>query len=70
MWSHEDEVIKSWIKENRYTCHQTVNELICIMGQNLLRNVLGKIREEDPAWFSIIADEASDVCNTEQLYVG
>ena len=30
MWSHEDEVVKTWVKENRYTCYQTVNELLSI----------------------------------------
>ena len=67
MWSHEDEVVKTWVKENRYTCYQTVNELLSIMGQNLLRNIVKKTKEGSPAWFSVIADEATDVCHTEQL---
>ena len=66
-WSHENELVKTWIAENRYTCHQTVNELITIMGQDLLRTLLAKMREEKPAWFSVITDEATDVSNTEQL---
>ena len=41
-WSHETSTLKVWIKDDRFTCHQTVNELIAIMGQNLLRNLLGK----------------------------
>ena len=66
-WSHEIEALVVWIKENRFTCHQTVNELITNMGQNLLRNLLGKMKKANPAWFAVIADEATDVCNTEQL---
>lgn len=66
-WSHEIEALKVWIKENRFTCHQTVNEIITIMGQSVLRNLLEKIRQGSPAWFSIIADEATDTCKNEQL---
>ena len=67
-WSHDNEVITAWLSENRYTCHQTVNELIDLMGQSLLRSLLLKIRSNQcPPWYSIIADEATDVCNTEQL---
>ena len=67
-WSHDHEVIKAWLSENRYTCHQTVNELIDLMGQSLLRSLLLMVRSEQcPPWYSIIADEATDVCNNEQL---
>ena len=66
-WSHEIEDLQIWVKENRFTCHQTVNELISIMGKNLLRDLLEKIQKASPAWFSVIADEATDVCNAEQL---
>lgn len=67
-WSHDNEVITAWLSENCYTCHQTVNELIDLMGQSLLRSLLLKIRSNQcPPWYSIIADEANDVCNTEQL---
>ena len=44
-WSHDSDVIKTWISENHYTCHQTVNEL---MGQALLRSLLLKIKKECP----------------------
>ena len=67
VWSHDSEVIKTWISENHYTCPQTVNELIELMGQNLLRSLLLKIKKEYPPWYSIIADEATDVAHTEQL---
>jgi hypothetical protein len=66
-WSLEIEDLRIWVKENRFTCHQTVNELISIMGQTLLRDLLEKIQKGNPAWFSVIADEATDVCNAEQL---
>ena len=66
-WSYEIEALKAWTKENRFTCHQTVTELINIMGQNVLRILLEKIKMASPAWFSVIADEAADTRNTEQL---
>jgi len=66
-WSHDSEIAKLWMKANRYTCHQTVNDLIDIMGQNLLHVLLARMRAQDPAWFSVIVDEATDVCSTEQL---
>lgn len=67
-WSHNNEVFTAWLSENRYTCHQTVNELIDLMGQSLLRSLLLKIRSDQcPPWYFIIADEATEVCNTEQL---
>ena len=71
MWSKNDEIVQSWLRENRYTSHQVVNELIMILGQSLLRNLLGKMKDvTGPAWFSIIADEATDVASSassEQL---
>ena len=68
MWSKNDEIVQSWLRENRYTSHQVVNELITILGQSLLRNLLGKMKDvTGPAWFSIIADEATDVASSEQL---
>ena len=60
--------VTAWLSENRYTCHQTVNELIDLMGQSLLCSLLLNIRSNQcPPRYSIIADEATDVCNTEQL---
>ena len=29
-WSHEVKELKIWIKSNKFTCHQTVNEIISI----------------------------------------
>lgn len=67
-WSHSDAILQDWIKENKYTSHQSINELLSIMGQSILRSLLATIKNvTGPAWFSIIADEATDICNTEQL---
>lgn len=66
-WSRDYEVLKTWISANHYTCHQTVNELIKLMGQNLLRSLLLKIKNECRPWYSVVAGEATDWCHTEQL---
>ena len=47
--------------------HQSVNEFIDIMGQNLLRILLFKTKKQLPPWYSVIANEATDIYNTEQL---
>jgi hypothetical protein len=63
-----DVIVKKWIKENSYTSHDAVTEQICILGQTLLCTLLAKMKEGiGPTWYSIIADEATDVVNSEQL---
>lgn len=49
--------------------HDTVNELLTTMGHTVLRSILSKIKEQNPAWYAIIGDEATDVNNREQLNV-
>ena len=67
-WGKDNEVTESFIRENRYISHQSVNEQIEILGLSVLRNLLRNMKEvTGPAWFSVIADEARDVTNTEQL---
>ena len=46
---------------------EVVNELISMMGQSVLRKLLCNIKRVTPHWFGIIADEATDVSNREQL---
>ena len=47
-----------------------MNELIESLGHTLLRKLLVAMKAgSGPAWFSIIADEAADINNTEQLNV-
>ena len=45
--------------------HDIINEVITLMGKELLRDLLVKIREAN--WYAIIADETRDVSNHEQL---
>ena len=44
-----------------------INELITAMGNSLLRKIMSNITLNNPTWFSIIADEATDIVNREQL---
>ena len=34
MWSKNDEIVQSWLRENQYTSHELVNVLITILGQS------------------------------------
>ena len=47
--------------------HYHVNELISLMGQDVLRKIITIIKSADPSWFAIIADEATDVVCHVQL---
>jgi len=65
-------IISKWIKGNKYICHHIVTDLINTLGRTLLQTLLHKLKDGDgPHWFSIIiiADEATDVINSEQLNV-
>ena len=62
------EAARKWIKDNCFTSHEAVTEQINILDQTLLRKGLALIIEDMyncPAYYSIIADEATDVCNSE-----
>ena len=37
------------------------------MGQRILREILAKINGSVPGWYSVIADEATDVACREQF---
>ena len=38
LWSHDNNAIRNWLSENRFTSHQFVNELIDIMRLPSLLN--------------------------------
>ncbi|XP_078613923.1 zinc finger MYM-type protein 1-like [Branchiostoma floridae x Branchiostoma japonicum] len=68
-WAADSDVVRSWLQQGRFMSHDTINELITLMGHNVLRSVLERINGNDPAWFAIIADEATDVACNEQLNI-
>ena len=67
LWSEECPGLKQWIKEKKYLSGEIINEIIGIMSNQLYRKLLNKVREV--ALFSLIADEATDISNKEQLCV-
>lgn len=56
-----------WLKQKEYISPEIVNEIITIMGRSVLRTILAKINAA--FWFSVIADEAADISNEEQMSV-
>ncbi|KAI8511315.1 zinc finger, MYM-type [Branchiostoma belcheri] len=68
-WAEDNKVVSDWIKQGRFMSHDHVNELITLMGHDILKKVLARVKAEDPAWFAVIADEATDVSWNEQLNV-
>ncbi|XP_066265791.1 zinc finger MYM-type protein 1-like [Branchiostoma lanceolatum] len=68
-WAEDNEVVRSWLQQGRFMSHDHINELITLMGHDVLRSVLARIKANDPAWFALIADEATDVACNEQLNI-
>ena len=66
MWADNESSFAD-LKENRHLSHDSVNEQIALMGQSILRTLFKNIKESVPAWFAVVADEATDVANREQF---
>ncbi len=60
-----DEHLQSAKKNVRYTSKTIQNEIIQILGEHIQQEVLDMMAQNQP--FSIIADEACDSSNKEQL---
>ena len=65
-WSKEN-AVKTWVEEGKFMSHDIVNEIITLMGQNVLRKLLCRIKGADPCWYAIIADETADAARREQF---
>ena len=59
--------MKTWLRRKEYISPEIVNELIMIMGQTVLRQILAEIKST--LWYSLIADEASDISHNEQTNI-
>ena len=55
----------AWLRRREYISPDIINELITTMGQSILRQLVVEIRSS--LWFSILADEATDVSRHEQM---
>ena len=59
--------MKPWLQKREYISPAIVDELINLMGQNILRGIISNVKGAQ--WYAIIADEATDVSGTEKLSV-
>ena len=57
----------TWLHKREYISPEIVNELIAIMGNTVLRQVLALIKSA--LWYSLIADEATDISHNEQISI-
>ena len=55
----------TWLHKKEYISPEIVNEIIMAMGQSVLRQLLSEIWKS--LWFSILADEATDISRHEQM---
>ena len=55
--------LKQWIESKKYLSNEIANELISLMANHILSEV------RKASMFSLIADEASDVSQKEQLCI-
>ena len=55
----------TWLHKKEYISPEIVNEIIIAIGQSGLRQLLSEIRKS--LWFSILADEATDMSRHEQM---
>ena len=54
-----------WLQKREYISPTITNEIIVLMGQSVLRALLSDIHSCQ--WFSLIADEATDLSHNEQM---
>ena len=59
--------LKQWISERKYLSADIIREQTSILGKCILREIATDIR--NAYWFSLIADETSDVVNQEQFNI-
>ena len=66
--AEDDDGMKKWLKTSVYQSPKVINELICLMGQKILRCVLKK-KVKECKRFAIIGDETRDLTNSEKLSI-
>ena len=64
----DDSALLEWIQktDDKYTSHDIQNEIITFMAHQVQRDLVNDIRSN---FFSIIADEYTDINNQEQLTI-
>lgn len=59
--------LKQYISKKNYLSNDVINEMVALMSNVVVRQILSEIKEM--SMFSIIADEACDISQREQLCV-
>ena len=59
--------MRQWLQQKEYTSPVIINEMVLLMGQAILKEIIANVK--DTLWYSLIADEATDVSHTEQLSI-
>ena len=59
--------MNAWLQKREYISPKIANKLIKLMGQKILNGIIDEVSSAQ--WYSVIADEASDVSGNEQLSV-
>ena len=65
----DTKTITLWLMEERYMSHGIINELVNLMGKEVLKTFLDSVLSQTPAWFSVMAGEATDVNHNEQMNI-
>ena len=65
--SEDDPDLSSWLRDRKYLSPDILNEQIRLMADSVLRGLLSEMRLAP--WFSILADEATDVKFNEQMCI-
>ena len=59
--------MNAWLQKREYISPKISNEIIQLMGQKVLKGIVDEVSKAQ--WYAVIADEASDVSQSEQLSV-
>lgn len=59
--------LQNFISDKHYLSNEIINEMIKLMSRTFLQQLLVDIRKD--GWFSLIADETTDVSHKEQLCI-
>ena len=49
--------------------HRVFYSVVTLMGHNILRKLLCRMKNQSPEWYSLIGDVATDINYSEQLNV-
>lgn len=65
--AQDDENLKEYIDQNKYMSHETINELLTLLGDEVLRDVIKDV--SSGKYFALIADESRDISGHEQFSI-